>query len=120
YTRVQAVLRARSYEAGIEGLDTNPAYSSLIGKGKFASRYGLSAHNAAACVIARGVVGLGGRLPSQFQGSPQLLAENRRGHVWSLWAIVSACPKRLSVWCGLRQRRRKVPVTAADPCLQEI
>jgi hypothetical protein len=38
YTRIQAVIRARSYEAGIEVLDTNPAYSSIIGKYKFASR----------------------------------------------------------------------------------
>jgi hypothetical protein len=89
YTRIQAVLRARSYDAGIEVLDTNPAYSSIIGKYKFASRYGLSAHQATACVIARRVVGLGERLPSQFQVTPQLLAKNRSGHGWSLWAIVS-------------------------------
>jgi IS605 OrfB family transposase len=38
HTRIQAVIRARSYEAGIEVLDTNPAYSSIIGKYKFASR----------------------------------------------------------------------------------
>jgi len=89
YRRIQAVIRARSYEAGIEVRDTNPAYSSIIGKYKFASRYGLSAHNAAACVIARRVDGLGERLPSQLQVTPQLLAKNRSGHVWSLWAIVS-------------------------------
>jgi IS605 OrfB family transposase len=89
YRRIQAVIRARSYEAGIEVLDTNPAYSSIIGKYKFASRYGLSAHNAAACVLARRVDDLGERLPSQFQVTPRLLAKNRSGHVWSLWAIVS-------------------------------
>ena len=89
YRRIQAVIRARSYEAGIAVLETNPAYSSIIGKYKFASRYGLSAHNAAACVLARRVADLGERLPSQFQVTPQLLAKNRSGHVWSLWAIVS-------------------------------
>jgi IS605 OrfB family transposase len=89
YRRIRAVLRARSYDAGIEVLATNPAYSSIIGKYKFASRYGLSAHNAAACVLARRVMGLGERLPSQFQVTPQLLVKNRSGHVWSLWAIIS-------------------------------
>ena len=89
YTRMQAVIRARSYDAGIQVLATNPAYSSIIGKYKFASRYGLSAHNAAACVLARRVDDLGERLPSQFQVTPQLLAKNRSGHVWSLWAMVS-------------------------------
>jgi len=42
-----------------------------------------------ACVLARRVDGLGERLPSQFQVTPQLLAKNRSGHVWSLWAMVS-------------------------------
>ena len=101
YRRIQAVIRARSYEAGIEVLETNPAYSSLIGKYKFASRYGLSAHNAAACVIARRVDGLGERLPSQFQVTPQLLAKNRSGHVWSLWASVS--PQRRSGACSAEE-----------------
>src|SRR5215469_9157523 len=89
YTRIQAVLRARSYDAGIAVLASNPAYSSIIGKYKFASRYELSAHNATACVLARRVDDFGERLPSQFQVTPPLLAKNRSGHGWSLWAMVS-------------------------------
>jgi len=110
YRRIQAVIRARSYEAGIEVLDTNPAYSSIIGKYKFASRYGLSAHNAAACVLARRVADLGERLPSPFQVTPQLLAENRSGHVWSLWAIVSRRDR-----VALAARRRPGCSTTRSP-----
>ena len=89
YSFIQAVIRARAYDAGIEVLDTNPAYSSVIGKHKFQARYGLSAHTSAACVIARRVVGLGERLPSQLRVTPPLLAKNRGRHVWSLWAVVA-------------------------------
>ncbi|PYT83990.1 MAG: hypothetical protein DMG40_02060 [Acidobacteria bacterium] len=42
YTEIQAIIRARSYQAGIAVLDADPSYSSIIGKYKFASRYGLS------------------------------------------------------------------------------
>src|SRR5215469_17084345 len=54
-----------------------------------------------ACVQARRVDGLGERLPSQFQVTPQLLARNRSGHVWSLWAMVS---RRDQVAHALRRR----------------
>jgi hypothetical protein len=70
-------------------LTTNPAFSSIIGTYKFATRYGLSRHTAAACVIARRVNGLGERLPSQLQVTLPLLAKNRGRHVWSLWAMIA-------------------------------
>ncbi|MBI5568866.1 MAG: IS200/IS605 family element transposase accessory protein TnpB [Desulfomonile tiedjei] len=89
YSHIQATIRARAFDAGIEVLSANPAYSTLIGKHKFSVRYGLSAHQAAACVIARRVYGLSERLPGQLRVTLPLSARNRGRHVWSMWAVVS-------------------------------
>jgi IS605 OrfB family transposase len=53
YRRFAQVLAARAIDAGIEVITVNPAYSSKIGRQKYARRYGLSVHMAAAFVLAR-------------------------------------------------------------------
>ena len=89
YSHIQTVMRARAFDAGIEVSEVNPAYTSVIGEYKFAGRYGLSRHNAAALVIGRRSLDLGEKLPSQLQVTLPLSARNRGGHVWSRWAVVS-------------------------------
>jgi len=71
----------------------NPAYTSLIGAVKFARRYGLSVHAAAALSIARRGMGMSEGLPP----TPELTlgsgdhvtlerpVRNARRHVWSSW-----------------------------------
>lgn len=46
-------IQARAFDAGIEVIAVNPACTSIIGRHKFASRYGISTHQAAAAAIAR-------------------------------------------------------------------
>ena len=89
YTRIQTIIRARAYDTGIEVLEVNPSYTSIVGQYKFKDRYGLSTHNAAALVIGRRSMGFGESLPSQLQVTLPLSVRNRGRHVWSRWAAVS-------------------------------
>jgi len=88
YAQIQAILRARAFDAGIEVYEVNPAYTSVIGRYKFTKRYGISTHNAAALVIGRRYMGFSERLPSQLHGTLPLPVRNRGRHVWSKWAVV--------------------------------
>ncbi len=88
YTQIQTVIRARVFDAGVEVLEVNPAYTSVISQYKFKDRYGMSAHNAAALVIGRRSLGLSEALPSQLRNTISLSARNREMHVWSLWAAI--------------------------------
>jgi IS605 OrfB family transposase len=75
----------------------NPAYTSLIGRIKFARRYGLSVHAAAAVTIARRAMALSERMPFVVQrdvlvpldtgGHVTLCSPARKSirHVWSSW-----------------------------------
>src|SRR5450631_2415592 len=53
YTRFAQTVGARAHDSGIEVVEVKAAYSSIIGKLKYARRYGLSVHRAAAFVLAR-------------------------------------------------------------------
>jgi IS605 OrfB family transposase len=53
YTRFAQTIGARAHDAGIEVVEVRAAYSSKIGAQKYAHRYGLSGHRAAAFVLAR-------------------------------------------------------------------
>lgn len=89
YMMIQAVIRARAFDAGIEIHEVNPAYTSVIGRYKFSARYGMSAHHAAALIIGRRCTGFGEKLPGQLHVTLPLPARNRGRHVWSKWAAVS-------------------------------
>jgi IS605 OrfB family transposase len=53
YNRFAQTLGARAHDAGLEVVEVRAAYSSMIGAQKYARRYGLSVHRAAAFVLAR-------------------------------------------------------------------
>jgi IS605 OrfB family transposase len=53
YTRFAQTIGARAHDAGIEMVEVSAAYSSKIDAQKYARRYGLSGHRAAAFVLAR-------------------------------------------------------------------
>lgn len=123
YGKVKAYLLSRGYREGVEVFEVNPAYSSVIGRVKYMERYGLSAHQAAALVLAR-------RLLSCLEGVPRrrsapldtgghvafrVPVRKRVKHVWSYWAAVSrqlgpalaaqhwlvrANPVRAPAWAG--------------------
>ncbi len=85
-------LKAGAYRRGVEVKEVNPAYTSLIGRAKFALRYGLSIHIAAAFVIGRRALkfsealGLGHLKIPDGRGAYVALslpARNRGQHVWA-------------------------------------
>lgn len=88
-------LRSRCLRDGVALKHVNPAYTSLIGRVKFATRLGLSIHHSAAMAIARRGMDLSERLPSSASRipvgkgvhvtlSPAVSMGHR--HVWMSWA----------------------------------
>lgn len=53
YNKILEAIKALAYKEGIEVLEVNPAYTSMIGHIKYAARYGVSTHTAAAMCIGR-------------------------------------------------------------------
>jgi IS605 OrfB family transposase len=61
YSAINRILCSRAYRSGIKVYYVDPAYTSLIGRFKFATRYGLTTHQAAALVIGRRIMRLSER-----------------------------------------------------------
>ena len=91
YARTFAVIKARAHDGGIEVYQRNPAYTSVIGRHKFAERYGISFHQAAALVIARRAQNLSERpnRRTELHNALPLPARNRGRHVWGFWRQVA-------------------------------
>jgi IS605 OrfB family transposase len=91
-------LKSRAVKKGILASQVNPAFTSVIGRVKFAKKYGLSIHQAAALTIGRRFLCCSEKVPSSLSEIPDgkdghvtlpLPARNRDRHVWSLWRQVS-------------------------------
>jgi IS605 OrfB family transposase len=104
YTQVQTIIRARAFDAGIEVCEVNAAYTSVIGQYKFAGRYGMSRHHAAALVIGRRSSGFGESLPSHLHVTLPLSVRNRGRHVWIKWAAAFRKVKQRMQRTGDRAR----------------
>ena len=76
YSNILTHIKSRAQKQGIEIKEVNPAYTSIIGRVKFAKRYGLSIHHAAALVIARRSLKFSEKLPSSLKDIP----DGRGGH----------------------------------------
>lgn len=97
YNGIIQALKSRASRFGIEVIEVNPAYSSIIGLVNYATRCGISVHQAATIVLARRGCGFRER-PSQGEATVptpagdqvtfRLPARNRQKHVWSFWAAV--------------------------------
>ncbi len=98
YGRLIELLEQKCELAGIELIKTNPAYSSLIGLVKFMRQYGLSSDTAAALTLARRVMGLSERIPSQ-NAYPALVAGK---HVWTAWNVIN---RKLNKKLSLRRHQ---------------
>jgi IS605 OrfB family transposase len=114
YAAFHRVLSARSYDTGVLLHRVNPAYTSVIGQHKFADRYGLSRHRAAALSIGRRGMWLGER-PNRRMGdhvAVPLPERNRGKHVWSFWRQVArrAAAQRARGRPGLLARSLPVPI----------
>ena len=123
YGKIKAYFISRGYRQGVEVHQVNPAYSSVVGRGKFMERYGLSVHQAAALVLARRLLGCSERIPRRrvfpvgngVHVAFTVPARKRVKHVWTYWGAISgqlrpalAAQHRLG-----KRKRRPNPVQAA-------
>ncbi|WP_026195584.1 IS200/IS605 family element transposase accessory protein TnpB [Verrucomicrobium sp. 3C] len=97
YAKTIAMLKAASFRAGVEEIEVDPAYTSVIGAVNHARRHGISSHQGAAYAVARRGLGRSERpsvreavVPTRNGGHVTfaLPARNRTKHVWSFWAGV--------------------------------
>lgn len=102
YNQIKDVIKARGFDNGIEVLEVNPAYTSVIGFWKFATRYGISSHQAAALVIARRALRLSELPNRQDYNATQLPVKDACVHVWSYWRKVVRKSRKLAVLHSLR------------------
>ncbi|MDA8065092.1 MAG: IS200/IS605 family accessory protein TnpB-related protein [Thermaerobacter sp.] len=116
YRKFFQLLFSRAARYGVEVIEVNPAFTSVIGEVKFASGYGLSSHGAAAVAIARRGLRFGERLRSR--SAFPLPARNRGKHVWSDWRRVAQRRRaeRARGRCPSEGGRgRGIPLSSAAP-----
>ena len=87
YSKFSDLVNSKARLTGIEVIETNPAYSSLIGLTKYMSFYGLNSGRAAALVLARRGLRLSERLPRVLFALFEPVDSSK--HVWSYWARTS-------------------------------
>jgi IS605 OrfB family transposase len=111
YGAIQQALDSNALLRGVPTAEVNPAYTSVIGRVKYAKPLGVSVHQAAALAIARRGMGYGEAAPARpvipdGKGDHlivELPARNRSMHEWSHWAKVrSAVQGTLAGWHRLR------------------
>jgi IS605 OrfB family transposase len=106
YQRTLEAIRARAHREGVEVFEVNPAYTSQIGKIKFAKRYGLSIHHAAALCIARRITGFSELLPRHSE------VPDGRG-VYEAFAVPARTQQRF-FWSYLGVVTRKLRTALAE------
>jgi len=127
YAQMATAIRARAAREGIEVIGVNPAYTSVIGRVKYALRYGYGTHQAAAVVIARRALPFTERLPRHpvrvpvGAGSVPYAAPVRMPHQhdWACWAKVATQLQRLRTLrklCGQHAAGRGPPLRRS-PCV---
>ncbi len=87
YKKFHSMILSKAYLFGVQVIEVNPAYSSIIGKYKFSQNRGISVHIAAAFVLARRAFRFSERLPAR---SALWLTEYGHRHVWALWKSFSS------------------------------
>lgn len=87
YSKFGQFVKSKCYRSGIQAIEVNPAYSSLIGMAKYMAMYGLSSGTAAALVLARRCFRFSERLPQPVRTF--LSPVDGRKHSWSHWARLS-------------------------------
>lgn len=107
--KVVSSLKAAAFRAGVEVMEVNPAYTSVIGAVNFAQKKGVSVHMGAAVAVARRGLGLSERCPAGMVTVPArngghftfcTPARMRSKHVWSLWGKVKSILKAAHVAHG--------------------
>lgn len=100
--RFLKAVKRRAEKEGVAAKEVNPAYTSVIGKYKYAPYYHITVHQASALVTARRGQGFPERLkrlknllfkPLEGGGEGES-APSRRVHSWSLWRMIGDLPSR--------------------------
>lgn len=106
YSRIGAGLKAACYRHGVEVIEINPAYTSVIGAVNHARVRGISVHQGAAYAIARRGLGLSEKpiqrtaiVPVRNGGHVTFVlpVRNRSKHVWSHWSAIRTALKAAHV-----------------------
>ncbi|MGK7949160.1 MAG: IS200/IS605 family accessory protein TnpB-related protein [Xenococcaceae cyanobacterium] len=87
YSKFSELVHSKARLSAIQVIETNPAYSSLIGMIKFMSLYGMNSGTSAALVLARRSLRLSERLPRACNALISPVDDNK--HVWTYWARIS-------------------------------
>lgn len=147
YAGFHMALRSALVRAGVRHVRVNPAYTSLIGRVKFARPYGLSAHAAASLSIGRRAMGLSERPPGTVHADPEGAAaaaslsvpldgdghvtlpapvrmrkgpRGARRHVWSVWGRVAKDWKAAhEAHARSRRKARSAAASGAHPSAVE-
>lgn len=107
--KVIASVKAAALRRGVEVIEVNPAYTSVIGAVNHAQVKGISVHMGAALVIARRGLGLSEKPPKREATVPtrngghvtfSVPARNRSKHVWSQWGKIRTALKAAHVAHG--------------------
>ena len=127
YSSFDAALASACCRSGVWLRRVNPAFTSLIGRAKFAPRYGLSVHAAAALSIARRAMGASERMPAPVGGELKLPLDGgghvtlprpariAGRHVWSSWQRLNLGWKMALAARGRTGRKPRSPATEPLP-----
>jgi IS605 OrfB family transposase len=125
YQAILTHLKSRAFSKQIEVKQVNPAFTSLIGRVKFAVRYGLSIHHAAALCIGRRFLNLSEKIPRHLDKIPDgkddhvalsLPGRNRDKHVWHQWRDLSK--KVLAALAAHFRTKRSSSTLKAAPAME--
>jgi IS605 OrfB family transposase len=99
FSKASSGLKSAGLRAGVEIIEVNPAYTSVIGAVNHAQRRGISVHQGAACAVARRGLGLREApavqqaiVPARNGGHVTFAVpvRNRAKHVWQQWSGIRA------------------------------
>jgi IS605 OrfB family transposase len=128
YSSFQRALASACARNSIHLKQVNPAFTSLIGRTKFAHRYGLSVHATAALSIARRAMEFSENLPKPVEGKLTLPLDDgdrvtlprpvriEGRHVWSSWRKLNTGYKAaLAAHRLARRKSRSMKLTPDGP-----
>jgi IS605 OrfB family transposase len=119
-------LTTRAFKNGVAIHQVNPAFTSIIGRVNYATRYGLSIHLAAALCIARRYLNLSETPCSSERKIPDgkgshvaffIPARNRTKHVWHFWGQVK---RKLSTVHAAHNKARNRSKSPPSPAFETV
>jgi IS605 OrfB family transposase len=126
--KVMSSIKAAAFRRGVDVIEVNPAYTSVIGAVSHAQVKGISVHMGAALSIARRGLGLSEKPPKREVTAPArngghvtfcVPARNRSKHVWSHWGKIRTTLKAAHVAHGRSGEPKGKPAPLA-PARQSL